>query len=140
MALTSVAFTATLPKVKLAELTLRRGAVGAIPVPVRLTTAVLLEEESLWMETCPVTAAAEPGVRLTVRAIDCPGWRVSGKVAPASLNPDPLTVAELTVRSRFPVDVRVSERVAVEFIVTFPKSRFVALTDRLRDLGRRPWP
>jgi hydrogenase/urease accessory protein HupE len=44
-------FTVTLPNVRLAALIVNcgLGTVAAVPVPLRLTTAVLLVEESLWM-------------------------------------------------------------------------------------------
>jgi hypothetical protein len=42
-------FTVTLPNVRLAALIVNCGLVAAVPVPLRLTTAVLLVDESLWM-------------------------------------------------------------------------------------------
>jgi hypothetical protein len=42
-------FTVTLPNVKLAALIVNCGLVAAVPVPLRLTTAVLLVDESLWI-------------------------------------------------------------------------------------------
>ena len=42
-------FTVTLPNARLAGLTVNCGLNTAVPVPLRVTTAVLLVEELLWM-------------------------------------------------------------------------------------------
>ena len=42
-------FTVTLPNVRLAELIVSCGLAAAVPVPLKVTTAVLLVDESLWM-------------------------------------------------------------------------------------------
>ena len=42
-------FTVTLPNARLAGLTVNCGLNTTVPVPLRVTTAVLLVEESLWM-------------------------------------------------------------------------------------------
>ena len=42
-------FTVTLPNARLAGLTVNCGLNAAVPVPVRLTTAVPLVDELLWM-------------------------------------------------------------------------------------------
>ena len=42
-------FTVTSPNVRLAALTVNCGLNTAVPVPLRVTTAVLLVEELLWM-------------------------------------------------------------------------------------------
>jgi hypothetical protein len=42
-------FTVTSPNVKLAALIVNWGLDAAVPVPLRLTTAVLLVDESLWI-------------------------------------------------------------------------------------------
>ena len=42
-------FTVTLPNVRLAALTVNCGLGAAVPVPLRLTTAVLLVDELLWI-------------------------------------------------------------------------------------------
>jgi hypothetical protein len=44
-------FNVTLPNAKLAELTVNCGLNTAVPVPLRLTTAVLLVDELLWKVT-----------------------------------------------------------------------------------------
>ena len=42
-------FTVTLPNVRLAALTVNCGLDTAVPVPLRVTTAVLLVDELLWI-------------------------------------------------------------------------------------------
>ena len=42
-------FTVTLPKVRLAALAVNCGLVAAVPVPLRVTIAVLLADELLWI-------------------------------------------------------------------------------------------
>ena len=49
-------FTVTLPNAKLAGLSVNCGFDTAVPVPLRLTTAVLLVDESLWIVSCPEAA------------------------------------------------------------------------------------
>src|ERR1700677_1761311 len=49
-------FTVTSPKFTLAALTVNCGLKAAVPVPLRVTTAVLLVEESLWMVNWPMAA------------------------------------------------------------------------------------
>jgi len=44
-------FNVTLPNAKLAELTVNCGLDAATPVPLKLTTAVLLVDELLWIVT-----------------------------------------------------------------------------------------
>ncbi len=59
------------------------------------------------------------------------GFRVSGKLAPDTVKPVPVTVAALTVTAVVPVEVRVTVCVAGEFRVTLPKAMVVALTLRV---------
>jgi len=54
-------FTVTLPKLRLAVLTVNCGFAAAVPVPLRATTAVLPEVELLLMVTCPVAAPVAVG-------------------------------------------------------------------------------
>ena len=55
------------------------------------------------------------------------GFRVSGKVAPETENPVPLTVAALMVTGAVPVDDRVTDWVAGEPTKTSPNEMLVAL-------------
>ena len=52
----------------------------------------------------PVTAPAAIGWNCTLKLAVWPGFKVRGKLAPDSLNPVPLTVAELTVTGAVPVE------------------------------------
>ena len=52
---------------------------------------------------------------------------MSGKVAPETEKPVPATVAALTVTAAVPVEDRVTDWVAGEFVKTSPKPMLVAL-------------
>jgi hypothetical protein len=54
-------FTVTLPKLKLAALTVNCGASAAVLVPLRLTTVVAPVEELLLIVICPVAAPVTVG-------------------------------------------------------------------------------
>lgn len=56
-------FTVTLPNDRLAGpiANIGFGTTVAVPVPLRLTTAVLLVDESLWIATCPEIVPAVAG-------------------------------------------------------------------------------
>ena len=51
-----------------------------------------------------------------------------GKVAPAMENPVPISIAEFTVTGPVPEDVSVSVLVDVEFNVSLPNARELALS------------
>jgi len=61
-----VVFTVTLPNVRLAVLMVNCGLGADVPVPLRLTTAVLLVDESLWMVSCPDAAPVTVGSNCTL--------------------------------------------------------------------------
>lgn len=54
-------FAVTSPNVRLAALSVSCGLVAAVPVPLRLTTAVLLLDESLCIVSCPDAAPVAVG-------------------------------------------------------------------------------
>jgi hypothetical protein len=54
--------------------------------------------------------------------------RVSGNVAPETVNPAPATVAALTVTAAVPVEDSVTVCVVAVFAVTLPKPMLPALT------------
>ena len=56
------------------------------------------------------------------------GLRVSGKLAPETVKPVPVTVAALTVTDAVPVEDRVRDWVAGELRATLPKAMVVVLT------------
>jgi hypothetical protein len=123
-------FTVTLPNARLAGLMVNCGfgTTVAVPVPLRLTTAVLLVDESLWIVSCPEAAPAVAGSNCTFRVTDCPGLKVTGKVAPDNVKPVPVNVAELMVTGAVPVEVSVTGCVDAVFSVTSPKIRLTALS------------
>ena len=55
------------------------------------------------------------------------GLRVSGKLAPETVKPVPVTVAALTVTDAVPEEVKVTDCVAGLFRTTSPKAMVVAL-------------
>jgi hypothetical protein len=120
--------TVTLPKLKLARLTVKVGVVAAVPVPLRLTAAVASVDELLVMVSLPETAAALAGLNCTVRLSVCLGLRVTGKLAPETVKPAPVMVAELIVTAAVPVEVKVTDLVDEVPTVTLPKLRLVVLT------------
>jgi hypothetical protein len=119
------------PEIATGELTgalqVRFAECAAVPVPLRLTSAVLPEVELLVMVSCPVDVPAATGVKTTVSFTAMVGLRVTGNVRPEIVNPEPVTLALLTVTGEGPVDVKVRIWVADDAITVFPKSRLVAL-------------
>lgn len=94
---------------------------AATPAALRVTVAVGLVEEVLEIVTCPDTVPVVVGRNATFSAAVWPGFRVTGKVIPDRLKPEPVTVAEFTVTADVPVEVRVIDCVAVVLRVTSPK-------------------
>jgi hypothetical protein len=94
------------------------------PVALRLTIAAgaLLE-----MVNCPLAVFAVVGSNWTVNTIDCPGFRVAGKVPPETENPEPEIESELIVTARVPMDVTVRVFVTAVFRETLPNDSDVAL-------------
>jgi hypothetical protein len=72
-------FTATLPKLRLAALTVNCGF-AAIPVPLKATTAVLPVVELLLIVSCPVKAPTVAGLNCTCNVNDCVGFKITGKL------------------------------------------------------------
>ena len=75
-------FTVTLPNAKLAGLIVNCGLATTVPVPLRLTTPVLLVDESLWIVSWPDAAPVTTGSNCTLSVTDWPGFKVTGNVAP----------------------------------------------------------
>jgi hypothetical protein len=55
-------------------------------------------------------------------------FKVSGKVAPETVNPLPVTVAEFMITGAVPVEVNVTNCVVGEFVSTLPKLKLELLT------------
>jgi hypothetical protein len=120
-------FTATLPKLRLAALTVNCGF-AAVPVPLKARTVVLPAVELLLIVSCPDNTPTVVGLNCTCNVNDCVGFSVTGKLSATIVKPAPAVVAAVTVTAEVPVDVRVTNAVAAEFVTTLPKLRFVALT------------
>jgi hypothetical protein len=121
-------FTVTLPKLKLAALTVSCGLGAATLVPLRETRVVFPLDELPLIVICPLAAPVAVGLNCTCSVSDCVGASVAGKLAPVIVNPAPVIVAEFTVTGEVPVDVNVRDCVVVVFTVTFPKLNVPALT------------
>jgi hypothetical protein len=63
----------------------------------------------------------------TLSATVCPGFSVSGKLAPETEKPAPVTVAAVTLVASVPVDESVTDCDTVEFTATPPNEMFVEL-------------
>jgi hypothetical protein len=122
------AFTVTLPKLKLAELSVNCGLGAAVLVPLRVTCAVEPVDESLLIVICPPAVPITIGRNCTCNVIDCVGFKVAGKFPPTTVKPAPVIVAEFTVTDEVPVDVSVSDCVVAVFTVTLPKLKLAELT------------
>jgi hypothetical protein len=103
-------------------------AAGAgVPVPLRLTTAVPLVEESLAIVRRPVAAPVAVGANCTVKVSAWPGFNVAGNEAPESVKPVPVSAAASTVTAALPVEVKVIDCVAGVLTWTLPKGTLAAL-------------
>jgi hypothetical protein len=68
------------------------------------------------------------GSNCTFSVTDWLGFKVTGKVAPDTVNPAPLSAAELMVTGAVPVEISVKGCVDTVFTVTSPNVRLAALT------------
>jgi hypothetical protein len=121
-------FTVTLPKLRLAALSVNCGANAAVPVPLKGTAAVLPVDELLLIVSCPLALPVAVGANCTCKVTDWVGLSVAGKLPPIIVKPLPASAAELTVTGEVPVDVSVNDCVVAEFTVTSPKLRLAALS------------
>jgi hypothetical protein len=114
------------------------GTEDAVPVPLRMTAAEVPVELLLLlvMVNWPVTAPAAVGSNVTLKTADCPGFSVSGKVAPETVKPVPVIAGALMVRGRFPTELKVRDFVVGVFCTTLPKATVVALVVRMRVAAR----
>jgi hypothetical protein len=79
----------------------------------------------------PVSAPAVVGSKVTCRTADCPGFSVTGKVAPVMVNPVPVIAAALMVSAVEPDEVSVTDWLVGVLILTSPKVRLFVLRLRL---------
>lgn len=105
----SVAFdpTVTSPKLRLVGLTVSVDV--PVPVPLRLTGTVGLVDALLLTVSVPVAAPTAVGANFTLSVTVCFGFNVIGNVAPDTVKPVPLIVAELIVSADVPVEVTVTD-------------------------------
>jgi hypothetical protein len=101
------------------------------PVPLREMAAVPLVEELLAMVSVPLAAPAAVGSNWTVSVAVWLGFSVSGKVAPETEKPVPVSVAELTVTAAVPVEDSVTDCEVVVFTARLPKLTLEVLTVRV---------
>jgi len=97
-------------------------------LPVRLITVEVPLDELLVKVSEPVSAPADVGSNCTVSVAIEFGLRVSGKVAPEKVKPDPATVAALMVMATVPVEDSVTVCVVAVFTFTVPNPMLPALT------------
>ena len=98
-----------MPKLKLPGLTVRVGSASVVPVPLRLIAAVGLTDELLTMASLPEAAPEVVGLNCTVSVTVCFGFKVTGKLAPETVNPVPLMAAVVTCTGAVPVEARVTD-------------------------------
>lgn len=96
-------------------------------MPLRLITVVGLLNEVLTIVSCPEEAPEAVGSKATLNVTVWLTLKVSGKVAPDTEKPDPVTVTALTVMGSAPLEVSVIVCVAVVFRLTSPNEMLVAL-------------
>jgi hypothetical protein len=99
-----------------------------VPLPVRLITVEVPLDELLVKVNVPVSAPAVVRSNFTVSVAVEFGLRVSGKVAPEKVKPDPAIVAALMVTATVPVEDRVTVCVVAVFTFTLPNPMLPALT------------
>ncbi len=121
-------FTVTLPKLKLVALTVNCGFGAAVPVPPRVTTVVVPDDELLLMVIWPLADPVAVGSNCTCNVIDCVGFNVAGKLPATIVKPAPVIVAELIVTGEVPVEVSANDCVVAVLTVTLPKLKLAALT------------
>ena len=76
----------------------------------------------------PLAELAAAGLKITLSMAIWPGLSVSGNAGPATLNPAPVTFAELTVRAAVPIELRMTVWVDAVFSITLPKEMADAFT------------
>jgi hypothetical protein len=119
----------SVPEPLMDELVQEMAVSTGTPVPLSVTVVDVPVEELLEMANWPEAAPAAVGSNSTVRfAVGFDELRVSGKVAPETEKPDPVSVTELMVTGPVPVEVRVRGRVVELPTEILPKGRVVALT------------
>ena len=81
----------------------------AVPVPVKLSVAMLPLAEVLEIVNCPAAAPAVAGSNCTLKVVVCPGVSVRGKPDPETVKPAPVIATELTVTDAVPVEDKTTD-------------------------------
>jgi hypothetical protein len=123
----SVAVQESVPAPVIEELVHERELSVATPVPFKLTVAVPPEAALLDIVSVPVAAPEAVGSNCTCRLAVWFGVNVTGNVAPETLKPVPVIVAELMVSVALPLEVSVTDCDADVFRFWFPKDKLLAL-------------
>jgi hypothetical protein len=103
-----------------------RTTIGAVPVPLRLTTVVPPLEELLVMVSCPLATPTAVGSNSTLGVTAWPGFNVTGNLTPDMVKPAPFSVAALIVTGAVPVAFNARDCAAGVFSSTSPKATLVA--------------
>jgi hypothetical protein len=80
-----------------------------VPMPLRLTLVVGFVEALLLIDSVPVFDPHVVGANFTFNVNVAFGFNVTGNVAPDTVYPAPLMLAELTVSADDPLDVIVTD-------------------------------
>jgi len=99
--------TVTSPKLRLDGLVV--SPTVPVPVPLRLAFAVNFVAALLFTVSVPVADPVVVGANFTFNVSVAFGFNVTGNVAPDTVYPVPLTLAELTVIGDVPLDVIVTD-------------------------------
>jgi hypothetical protein len=99
--------TVTSPKLRLDGLVVSPSE--PVPVPLRLTVAVKFVATLLFTVSVPVADPVVVGANFTLNVSVAFGFNVTGNVAPDTVYPVPLTLAELIVSADVPLDVNVTD-------------------------------
>lgn len=118
----------TVPKLKLAGLTVNCVPVSGTPLQVRLTASPLCLTALLFIVSVPVIVLAAFGADVTLSVTACLGLSVTGKATPDTVNPAPVIDRAVIINGAVPVEVSVTGNVAVDPTVTLPKFRLAGLT------------
>ena len=98
--------------------------VPVAPVPLRLSVC---DDTLLEIVSCPVIEFAVVGSNWTVSTLDCPGFRVTGRVPFETEKPVPVIPTELMVAAAVPVEVTVTGFVTAAPTATLPNDSDVVL-------------
>jgi hypothetical protein len=124
----SVTVQLSVPALVIAALVQLKPLKDGVPEPVRLITVDVPLDELLVKVSEPVSAPAAVGSKCTVSVAVEFGLRVSGKLAPETVKPDPATVAALMVTATVPVENSVTVSDVAVFTFTLPNPMLPALT------------